>query len=219
VFDNLSKQIGSQWGDYDARLASDASYLHSIGQDTQDIGALYNFEVAQASAALTPVRYLAGAVDASVPAPGIPLTFSRVYGESIISRYKLGPLGRGWTSNWDIRAETEANGDVVLRGPGGADRFFMLEGGAYRAAPGDFGTLTATNGTYRLTETDQTIWQFRSDGLLDYVQDTNGNRVTLDYTDGLLTSLTHSDGQQLLIDYDANGRIAHVTDPLGRVTA
>ena len=51
------------------------------------------------------------------PLRDLPLSFSRVYGESIISRYKLGPLGRGWTDNWDVRAEVQSNGDVVLRGP------------------------------------------------------------------------------------------------------
>ena len=112
-------------------------------------------------------------------------------------------------------AEVQTNGDVIIRGPGGVDRFFTLHAGAYQASPGDFGGLTLSNGAYRLTESDQTVWQFRPDGTLDYVADTNGNRVTLGYTNGLLTSLTHSDGEQLLIDYNADGRIAHVTNPLG----
>jgi RHS repeat-associated protein len=99
------------------------------------------------------------------------------------------------------------------------DRPFSLDSsGNFVGAPGDYGTLTLTNGVYRLTETDQTVWQFRPDLLLDYVQDTNGNRITLGYTNGQLTSLTHSDGQQILIDYNAAGRIADVTDPTGRVT-
>ena len=45
--------------------------------------------------------------------------------------------------------------------------------------------------------------------------DSNGNRITAGYTDGNLTSLTHSSGRQLLIDYNRQGRIWHVTDPLG----
>jgi YD repeat-containing protein len=92
-------------------------------------------------------------------------------------------------------------------------RFFTRQrDGSFTAAPGDSGKLTFAGGSYRLTEVDQTIWQFRSDKLLDYVQDANANRVTLAYTDGRLTRLTHSADKQLLIDYNAAGRIWHVTD-------
>ena len=216
VASNLNALVGTEWGDYVEALANDENALYTLGQDTQDVSKLYNFEVAQASASLNPVQYLAGSVDASVPTPGLALSFSRVYGESIVSRYKLGPLGRGWTDNWDVSAEVQSNGDVVLRGPGGVDRFFTLEpNGSFQASPGDMGQLILSAGAYRLTESDQTVWQFRTDGLLDYVADTNGNRITLGYTNGLLTSLADSDGEQLLIDYNAQGRIAHVTNPLG----
>jgi len=54
---------------------------------------------------------------------------------------------------------------------------------------------------------------------LDYVEDTNGNRVTCGYTIGRLTSLIHSNGDQLLVDYTAGGQIAHVIDPMGPGTA
>jgi RHS repeat-associated protein len=213
---NLASQIGTEWGDYVVALDADANALHALGQDTNDVSKLYQFEVAKASASLNPVRYLAGSIDASIPAPGLAISFSRVYGESITARDMLGPLGRGWTTNWDVRAAVQTNGDVVLRGPGGVDRSFTLEhNGSYQGSSGDTGVLTLSGGAYRLTESDQPIWQFHTDGTLDYVADPNGNRITLGYTNGLLTSLTHSDGQQLLIDYNAQGRIAHVTNPLG----
>ena len=89
-----------------------ATLLHAQSpppSPTQDVGKVWNSEVAQASAALGPVQYLAGAVDASAPTPGIPLTYSRVYGEPITSRYTLGSLGRGWTSNWAVRAEVDGH--------------------------------------------------------------------------------------------------------------
>ncbi len=221
IWQNLSNQVGSDYGNYSMKLAADANYLYTVGQTVSDVSSLWGFEIAQADAALNPLQSLAGAVDASVPTPGLALTFSRVYGESITSRYQLGPLGRGWTDNWDVSAETEPSGDVVLQGPGGVDRFFTLQAdGSYTPSAGDFASLTLSGGGFRLTETDQTIWQFRTDGKLAYVQDSNGNRITLGYdTSGLLTSLTDSDGQQLLIDYNADGRIAHVTNPLGPGTA
>jgi RHS repeat-associated protein len=218
---NLNTMVGTQWGDYVVALADDANALHALGQDTQDVGTLYGFEAAQASASLNPISYLAGSVDASIPTPGLPLSFSRVYGQSILSRYKLGSLGRGWSTNWDVRAEVESNGDAVLRGPGGVDRFFTKQAdGGFEPSTGDFATLTSTANGFKLTETDQTVWQFRTDGKLDFVADPNGNRITLGYdANGRLITLTHSNGQQLLIDYNADGRIAHVTNPLGPGTA
>jgi len=105
---------------------------------------------------------------------------------------------------------------VRLRGPGGIDRFFADNGdGTYTAIPGDQGTLSLAEGKYRLTELDQSVWQFRSDSLLDHVEDSNGNRITLGYASGQLTSLTHSNGDQLLIDYNTDGQVWHVIDPVG----
>ena len=101
----------------------------------------------------------------------------------------------------------------MLHGPGGVDRFFTKNpNGTYTGWIGDHGVLALAGGLYRLVETDQTVWQFRTDGRLDFVQDTNGNRVTLGYTGGLLTSLTHSSGEQLLLAYNAAGRLVSVTE-------
>ncbi len=220
IWQNLAQQIGTDYANYSIALARDATHLHQVGQDVSDVSSLWGFEIGMANAALNPLPALAGAIDASMPTPGLSLSFSRVFGQSILSRYKLGSLGRGWSTNWDIRAETESNNDVVLRGPGGADRFFTLDLGVYRGVPGEHGVLTSSNGAFRLTETDQTIWQFRTDGKLDFVQDTNGNRITLAYNGaGQLTSLTHSSGAQILIDYNVSGRIWHVVNPLGPGTA
>ena len=215
IWQNLSVQIGNEYAHYDAKLAEDTTYLHGLGQTVNDVSSLWGYEITQANAGLGPVQVLAGAVDASVVTPGLGLSFSRVFGNSILARYRQGAFGRGWTSNWDIRAEVGAQGDVVLRGPGGADRFFTLDQGSYRGAPGDFGVLTNTGSGVRLTETDQTIWQFRSDGRLEFVQDTNGNKITAGYNGTGLTSLTHSSGQQLLIAYNGAGHITSITDPVG----
>jgi hypothetical protein len=200
-------------------MADDADYLATLGQRTNDIGDLWAFEVAQASAAINPVRYLAGSVDVSIPAPGLPLVFSRVYGQSLPSRFRTGPLGRAWTHNWDFSISEEDNG-VVLRGPGGVDRFFALNhNGTFTPSPGDFGSLTLSNGAFRLIETDRTVWQFGPDGLLDYVEDPNGNRITLTHQDERLVSIAHSSGRQIVLEYNQSGAgpayITRVIDTLG----
>ena len=213
---NLQRQVGRTWGDYAATLSESANYLHSIGQKDAEIDEVWNFEVAKASGSLNPIRQLASVVDASSPAPGLPLVFSRSYGQPIASRFELGTMGRGWQHNWDIRADVLPGGDVLLRGPGGVDRYFAFEtDNNYRPAPGDFAQLTRTDGKFRLTETDQTVWQFRADNLLEHVQDSNGNRITLRYTNGLLSSLTHSNGDRLEMEYNEAWRLARLIDPVG----
>ena len=69
-----------------------------------------------------------------------------------------------------------------------------------------------------LRESDGLAYGFSSDGKLSYLEDTNGNRITAQYTGDQLTRLTHSGGQFLVIAYHASGRIASVTDPQGRAT-
>src|SRR6185295_15245032 len=122
VWSNLIANTGPLWPDYVLMLGDNMNYLAKIGQITNDPAPLFNFEVLQATAALNPVRTLAGAVDASAPSPGFPLVFRRVYGQPILSRYKLGPLGRGWSHNWDISVQgLERFSGVVVHGPGGSD--------------------------------------------------------------------------------------------------
>ncbi|MEX2137833.1 MAG: DUF6531 domain-containing protein, partial [Pirellulales bacterium] len=217
IVENMSQMVGPDWANYVVGLNDNMNFLHAVGVETNDVTELYGYEVAQASANLNPIRYLAGSVDASVPALGIPLSFSRVFGQSIASRYTDGPLGRGWAHNWHVRADVLSNGDIILRGPGGADRYFTRQrDGSLKPAAGDFSSLAFVGGAYQLTETDQTIWRFRPDGKLDFMADPNGNRVSLTYdAEGQLVTLTHSTGAQLRLEYNAAGRIARLVNPLG----
>ena len=56
------------------------------------------------------------------------------------------------------------------------------------------------------------LYAFRGDGKLDYVQDTNANRITCAYSGSQLTGLAHLAGQSLTVAYSAAGRIA--TSPI-----
>src|ERR1700704_5780963 len=85
---------------------------------------------------------LAAHVDDTLPAHGLPLTFSRTYQETIIGRYTPGLLGLGWTSNWDISAIDEGGGTVLIQDAGVLRFFTHQPGGSFRAGTGDHGTLT-----------------------------------------------------------------------------
>src|SRR5262249_37329016 len=155
-------------------------YLSGLGVYTSDTLRLLTFEIAKANGVFV-AGSLASVTDASFPTPGTDLTFVRQYEQSIAGRYTVGPFGRGWTHNWDVAAITLAGGDVVIRS-GGIRRFFARQSdGSYRGEAGDHGTLTLAGGKYTLTETNTTVWAFRADGKLDFVEEDNDNRVTLGY--------------------------------------
>ena len=110
---------------------------------------------------------------------------------------------------------------IKVRPPASSD---AAGNGTYVGATGDNGeSLPSTNGSYTLTELDGTVTNFLPTAVnnsypLNYIQDSNGNRITAHYTGTLLTSLTHSNGDQLTIGYNAQGLISQVTDPAGNVT-
>jgi RHS repeat-associated protein len=216
LYPNLVARLGSTWGQYVTRMDADAAFLASVGDNVTDLSQLFTFEV-QLADGLSPVSTPAAASDASVPSPGLSLSVDRVFSNSITSRYQTGPFGQGWwwVDGWQQRLSVESDGTVVIADGDGSERRFQpdLRGGFFDD-PGDHATLTQlTSGGYILTETHGLVTGFRSDGAIDYVQDTNGNRITAGYTNGLLTSLNHSSGQSLQIAYNSAGLIKSITDP------
>ena len=182
---------------YQAYLGQVASYLSQLGIVTNDPARLASFAIELAN------NFLAGpdltaAEDISFPSLGLGLTFDRSYLQPISGRYRLGPLGRGWASNWEISVVTDPLGNAEIEEGGSVRTFTLQSDGSYRGQPGDEATLTLQNGIYQLREVHGDLLVFRADGKLDYVQDPNGNRITAAYdANGNLTSLTHSDGDSL----------------------
>jgi RHS repeat-associated protein len=235
IFANFLARVGTTVGQYQQVLQDDATYLSQIAggfsqigggilrpiaivaQPTIDASRLLAFELQQDGDSL-PQPTLASAVDASAPAPGLPLTFGRVFVQSIAGRYQLGPFGRGWADTWDTMATADSSGNVTIQGAGTVRFFTKQPDGTSLATPGDHGTLTLQNGLYQLREKDGTVDVFQPDGRLGYLQDPNGNRITATYSNGLLIKLGHSDGQSFTLSYNAQGRISQLTDEAGRVT-
>ena len=219
VFANLQAQTGTTWGDYVRMVNANARYLAKLGQTVTDIRDLLAFEVMQASG-LSLSSTLASAVDAQEQTPGLPLAFTRSFGAEIPSRFSLGRLGRGWSDNWDWSLSVVSDGTVTILGPSGTRRVFQPDsrGTAYFAETGDTATLSALGGgAFTLTEGGGLLRAFRTDGKLDYQQDTHGNRITCTWTGTQLTRLTHSAGPRLDLAY-SGGRVESVTDSLNRRT-
>src|SRR5262249_13953095 len=159
-----------------------------------------------------PVSATSSALDAAFPAPGMPLQFTRTFlGSSIAGRYRQGRLGRGWVDSLDIVAVTDTLTKQVTIHQGPLNRVFAFNAdGSYTATPGDFATLTQAAGIYHLREKTGLTTVFHTDGSLDFIQDTNNNRLTAGYSNGLLTALTHSNGSVLTVAYNGQGRVQQV---------
>lgn len=215
IWSNFTAQVGTGWAGYLAALNENATYLGKLGAPTSEVTRLLAFELRQAEG-LNPIRYLAAGTTAAMSAPGPDLVFSQAYAQPISRRFELGPLGRGWAHDWQLSLATETDGTVTITDMTGTPRIFQPDSrhaGQYLGATGDHGILTAlSGGRFGLRESDGTDYVFRSDGKLDYVQDTNGNRLTCGYTGALLTNLSHSSGQSLTLAYNGAGRITSVTD-------
>lgn len=216
IWSNLTTALGTTAGQFQAVMAENANYLSQLGQGNTDLSRLFDFEWKQAANTLTNVS-LISTTDVVDTAPGLSLTFNRTFYQSIAERYNLGSLGRGWASQWDLRATTDSQGNVVIRSVGDLQRVFEQQtDGTYSEDGG--ATLTITNGEYRLKEANGLVSLFGSDGKLNSVEDTNGNRITLEYTDSRLTKLLHTNGDSLTLDYNTQGRIRQITDSTGQVT-
>ena len=127
----------------------------------------------------------------------------------------------GWSTPWQAAASV-SDGTVTITGVNGTQRVFQPDSrnaGTYFSQPGDTGSLHSDgSGGYKLTEADGTTTDFNSNGTLNYIQDTNGNRITAGYTSGRLTTLTASSGQSITIGYNGAGLITSVSDSQGRWT-
>ncbi len=219
IFQNLSAAIGTTTQSLADLEANDDTLLQLTSGSTTAPTSTDALELELLKAAdVLPTPLLDAATDIAYPEPGLSLTFGRSFQSSITGRYTDGRLGQGWVDNWDYAATIDSTDGVVDVQEGAATRQFTINAdGTFAASAGDTGVLTETSGAYRLTEQDGDITQFNADGTLDYVQDANGNRITAGYINGEMTSLTAADGDQLRITYNADGKIASVTDPSGSV--
>jgi RHS repeat-associated protein len=216
LFASFTALTGGTLGEYQARLDQTATYLSQLGETTYDVSRMLDFEFLKADASLSS-KTLGDAVDLVAPAPGLSLDFSRSFLQPISGRNRLGALGRGWTDTWDASASADAQGNVSIWTPAGVRFFLLLPNGTYAGPAGETAVLTRPGGGYRLREKDGLVLAFRPDGLLDFTEDANGNRVTAGYTGTLLTSLTHTSGAVLTLSYNADGRLIQVADSGGDV--
>jgi len=140
-------------------------------------------------------NYYSKVTDLSVPGRGLSFVFSRSYNSA--DSYN-GPLGIGWTHSFNVILTVNPDSSVgIQEGDGGVATFSPSGGGNYTAPAGVFDVLVANgDGSFTLTQKDQTRFNFSSAGALTSVVDKNGNTQSL--------------------TYDGSGRLASITDSANR---
>ena len=226
VFSNAIAGLGDTSDSYSAALAQVATYLGSLGETPSqigDVGRLWSFLIAQANATF-PTATLTSAVDASLPTPGsLALAIDRTFVSSIAGRYQPGIFGLGWTTSWQASLNTDASGNVTIDAGGSLADFIQMPNGTYADTDGEYGTLTSSGGVFTFTASTGTQYVFLGNGDLNYVQDTDGNRITLGYNAaGQITSLTYANPndpaeptEQLILSYNGEGFVSSVADGTG----
>jgi RHS repeat-associated protein len=222
IYGNVVALAGNTSGSYVQMLDNNARYLGRLGEQVTDMGQLWTFSLLQANG-LEPSSLLATAVDVSMATPGVSLDLVRSFGETINSRYQLGPFGRGWSVPWQESLSQLSDGTVVVTVDGGTQFRYQPDRrnpDHYFSAAADRHVLQAMpGGTFGWKEAGGALTVFRADGKLDRIQGPNANKVAAGYdASGRLTTLTHSSGQALTIAYNPGGLIATIADSAGRQT-
>jgi len=145
--------------------------------------------------------------DLIIPGRGVGLEFTRSYNSQ---DPRNGPLGYGWTFNYDMRLEidrTDPSQTEVTRfsGSGGSALFLENPDGSYSAPTGVYETLTENVNDFLLTAKEQVRYVFDLNGRLTSIKDRNDNTTSLVYTTGFLT-VTDPGGRSLVIEYDASNK-------------
>ncbi|WP_197480191.1 CARDB domain-containing protein, partial [Anabaena sp. 4-3] len=217
IWSNFTAAIGQTPSQYLAAVTDNANTFSQQGQSISDISTLVGAELQQANNLLLG-DILTSQVDASSPTPGLRLSMGRSFQSTFDGRLILGEFGYGWTHTWNITARPDQQGNVTLLQAGNIRLFDKQTDGSYKGLTGDNATLSLIGNTYQLRENDGTVFVFRVDGKLDYIEDRNSNRITAGYTNDRLTSLTHSNGDFFSFAYNAQGRISQLTDATGQIT-
>ena len=158
---------------------------------------------------------------ASALGPGLELGMR--YNQRYAPHHADGPFGCGW--QWDYGghiAKYGNRGAMQVELPGGTViQFFHNDGTDDYTGPPSLGyELTEeTNGTFRLEHEQGGGYGFLEPtngvGQLAYIEDRFGNRVTLNYDDGLVTNITDAASNSFAVLYSASNLITAVTNYAG----
>lgn len=156
--------------------------------------------------------------DLSVTSPGFIVNMSRTYNSK--DDRPSSSMGRGWTFGFEgsVKDDTTNTTLKVVKLPNGSAQVFVKNAdGTYTANDSHSTLVKLSDNTHVLTTADQYTYGFNTTGYLTYMQDRNGNRVSITPdAQGKVTQITDTVSRIYQIGY-VNGYLKTITDPIGRV--
>jgi RHS repeat-associated protein len=161
------------------------------------------------------------AQDVLIPGRGLALDFTRSY--SSAGNASDGPLGAGWTHSYQSRLVQDSCGRFVVIGGEGTGNAFAFDGTAFRPQIGYHSTLIRDpqdSGKFDFYTKARVRYHFEREPMipgevytLRFIEEPNGNRITLDYVGGdgdptTLDAVTDSSGRSLVFEYQQIGQFA-----------
>ncbi len=154
--------------------------------------------------------------DFIVPARSFNIEISFYYNSYLL--YEDAGFGKGWSFKYAVQYKVDTSGSrIIMWGDGREDKYDSISGGGYKTPRGFYSKLVQYQpGRYRLTDPDSTAFYFdnATHKKITRVEEPNGNFISFNYTDSLLTSLTNADGQAVTFTYNAAGRLANIIDAI-----
>jgi RHS repeat-associated protein len=203
---------------YTARLRANRSYSEEVAGIVR-IGNISSDVRKPGSTVVNGVEINSGSLamsenDFAVKGRGLSLDFTRSYNSQ--SSDNFGTLGYGWSHSYQVSLTHFPGGYQMIGGEGGNQTFLQskLENGEIKAEAPFLGKLVKNaDGTFDYFTKSQTKYHFRQPveqgspnvylGNLEYIEDTNRNRITLSYdTFGRVSSVTDSASRKLNFEYE-----------------
>ncbi len=156
--------------------------------------------------------------DLSLSGNRMPLFISHVY--NVDSKDTDIGYGKGWRLNLSQTIRPVTIGNIAYAeytdGDGTIHHFLQDGGNYFLQTPGIYLDLVKNaDNTYTLKDSQDNEMKFNSAGNLVEIKDNQGNKITLTYSNGRISTVTDGAGRKATLTY-SNNLLTKITDPAGR---
>jgi len=143
-----------------------------------------------------------------------PLVFERTYNSNKSTFSERFGASSGWRHSYERSVTGAANSNKVVayRADGKGYRFSRI-GNSWQSVADVNLQLSATANGWLLTTEDKSVESYNANGQLQAIKNRMGVTQTLIYANGLLASVTDSNGRSLILSYDSSSRLTTLQDP------
>lgn len=158
-------------------------------------------------------------VDVSIPGKTLSISFFRTYNSA---NKDSGTMGIGWRHSFETELVQYENEAYLYNADGRLDIFTKNSDGSYAAPSGSFASLKKqADNSFLLLLKNQTTQHFLPSGELSKITSPQGNEISLSYEETtsngrLLKAILDTVQRQVKFEYNSEGRLVKLTDPLGR---